>query len=378
MRPSGLSNKLTETCIVDEYFIEFNGCEVRKNDVQDFEVLWGSDCVKAVLTIIDTTGTISGDTQGSAPLTVGGMVNVHFVSGKTCEFDYDFYVEKINHIQDTNNKRLLTINLIDKETLNLKGTFVNKGYPETTYSDAIEKHLNDNGVTNIKVVRGANEPKVNTVIPAHRNALDVITSDIKAKGMELVRTMSGGYLVSKECKTFDKLTSTNEEFEYDVANHLSFWRILQYNIQGLDMDALLQTIPVKQTFMSSVSQIEDTEGTDSKAEVNNSKDTSTIGKNSITDLVNYRGEKLKSSETKNTKEYFNKIAGVQKASIWVPGLSIDRIGKKVTVHFPTPPSINTSDYDEILSGEWEVYMVRDKIIKEFFVQELFIRRAGQN
>ncbi|RLD45389.1 MAG: hypothetical protein DRI86_05605, partial [Bacteroidetes bacterium] len=66
----------------------------------------------------------------------------------------------------------------------------------------------------------------------------------------------------------------------------------------------------------------------------------------------------------------------QKCSIWVPGLNWNRVGKKVKVLFPRPTYMDQSEYDEIFSGEWEIVAVRDKIIKQYFVQELFLRRPG--
>lgn len=376
---AGFSNKLTEAWAVDDYYVEINGCELHVNDIVDYEAVFGGECINAVITFIDTLGFAPGSPQGSASLAVGGFVDIGYVSAGSCEFEAEYVIKKIHQRVDKQNKRLITLELMDVNTAKMKSSFVNKGYPNQKYSSALESHLEELSVTGIDIITTTSESIVNAVIPASMSFYDHIVAETKEKGMKVIRDKSVGYVVPQEQMTQDKLVQTNEEFEYDTSNIHSFWRILQYNVEGFNMDSLLASIPTKETSITSVnsaSNANTNKGISGETQEKETTSTKTLAGTSIKDNVTYQGQKLANVQTPGSGEYFKAIESAQKASIWVPGMNYDRVGKKIIVNFPKPTYVNNDEYDEVLSGEWEIYLVRDKIIKEFFIQELFIRRAG--
>jgi hypothetical protein len=95
------------------------------------------------------------------------------------------------------------------------------------------------------------------------------------------------------------------------------------------------------------------------------------------DMVLGKGKK-QGHMTGKDKQYFETISNAQKCSIWVPGRVDNLVGKKITVIFPKPSYYYKQPDDKIFTGDWEVYLVRDKIIGGYFMNELFIRRpAGE-
>ncbi len=64
--------------------------------------------------------------------------------------------------------------------------------------------------------------------------------------------------------------------------------------------------------------------------------------------------------------------------IWVPALPNRIVGRKVTVNFPKPTYGDQSDIDDAISGEFEIVKLREKIIKEYAVQELHLARPGKD
>ena len=64
-------------------------------------------------------------------------------------------------------------------------------------------------------------------------------------------------------------------------------------------------------------------------------------------------------------------------SIWVPGCNNNKIGMKIEVEMPRPAELKQHEDDPSLSGKWVVNKVRDKIIRSYFIQELYLSRAGK-
>jgi hypothetical protein len=93
-----------------------------------------------------------------------------------------------------------------------------------------------------------------------------------------------------------------------------------------------------------------------------------------TDIISTRGLKQGDAIGKN-QQYYETLNNAQKCSIWVPGRVDSLVGKKVQVVFPKP-TYYASDSDKLFTGDWEVYMVRDKIIGSYYLNELFLRRPG--
>ncbi len=196
--------------------------------------------------------------------------------------------------------------------------------------------------------------------------------------MKFIRDKFNAYLVSKDWTEFDKLQSTVEEFEVDAATEFSFWRILQYNLDGFDMAAVMDVMPTSLT-NNPRSLINDTETKFTKTlAVDAKKSAQDGGAGSVKQSNNthHRGSKQGIKTNQVMHQYFTSLSNAQQCSIWVPGINSNRVGKKVIVNFPRPSYLVQDEYDEIFSGYWEVTAVRDKIIKQYFVQELYLRRVG--
>ena len=93
-------------------------------------------------------------------------------------------------------------------------------------------------------------------------------------------------------------------------------------------------------------------------------------------MIASRGEK-QGNRSNTELQYFSALSKASECSIWVPGRNINRVGMTVEVNFPRPKFYKNSEYDTQFSGDWEVTYARDKIIGQYFVQELFLRRPGK-
>ncbi len=161
----------------------------------------------------------------------------------------------------------------------------------------------------------------------------------------------------------------NFTYVYDT-NQFSLNRIVQFEIDGFDMESYLESMPKTITSIDPITN-------QSEESVKNGTDTKTSKKDpDITDNINKivkstRGTKQGKLIGKD-KQYFNTINNANKCRIWVPGVSSNLIGKKITVVFPKPTYYDGED--EVFEGEWEVYAVRDKVIGFYYMMELFLRK----
>ena len=198
------------------------------------------------------------------------------------------------------------------------------------------------------------------------------------KGYSYIKDKGINYLVHNSHRVFDKLQNYGDVFEFDAASQYSFSRIVQFDIEGFNTDAILKSIPTSFTSIDVVtSNSKDSkDGTNTKItkrDPNKDVKTKTSGVN-VTDLTKqHRGQK-QGSKSLNDKQYFEAISSAQKMSIWIPGRTDNMVGKKIKVILPKPTYYDGDD--KIFSGDWEVYLTRDKIIGAYYMQELFLRRPG--
>jgi hypothetical protein len=145
------------------------------------------------------------------------------------------------------------------------------------------------------------------------------------------------------------------------------------------MEAYLDSIPTTVTNIDPISHNtkENKEGNKNEVKKDRAEDSQTAKTDGskVTNMIASRGEK-QLNLTGQEKKYYSQLSNAQTATIWVPGRNINRAGMKIEVSFPRPRYYNNDEYDKIFSGEWEVQQYRDKIIGQYFMQELKIRRPG--
>ena len=377
-----VQHKLTEAWICSEFFAEINGCEVREGDILDYEQVYGGCSIKGKLMFADTQGFMSGEVEGSSSLAIGGHFRIGWIAagsekcGGKCK--EDFIIEKVRSGTE-NNKRVVILDLIDTDTKNLKGTHVTKGYKDKEYSKGMEEHMkNVTSMKNLTVIPPEKEAKRDFAVPSNVNFFDFLQQTGKENGMKLVRDKHDSYFVSKDWTEFNKLKDSDESFEVDTDNEYSFWKILQYNIDGFNMGALMDSIPTSLSVNPRAIHGKDEEKMESSLSVDSKKSTLEGGVkgHKQSDNIHTRGQKTGIKNNEMLHQYYTTLSNAQKCSIWVPGLNWNRVAKRVRVDFPRPQYLKQDQYDQVFSGYWEIYAVRDKIISQYFVQELFLRRTG--
>lgn len=378
---AGLTHKLTEAWIAQDYFIWINDCEVREVDILDLEIMYGGCSVLGLLTIQDTQGHMNGAVPGAPSLKVGGTVRCTWTAAGGCggEFDETFSVAKVRSETDEKNRRIVTIDLIDTETRNSSGTFLSKTYKDKKLSEIVEEHAEKikpiiTTSRKLKVTSHVREAKQHITIPSNVDAFTFMNTWLNEQGYARIKDKFTDYIVSKQTIDFNKIKSSEEEYEADPISEFSFWRILQYKLDGYDVNGLMDSIP------TSLSDTSNSLNHNSKDKLGKSIAKTTHVKSAQPGIakegVVNKGTKSGAKNNANLQQYFNTLSNAQTCSIWVPGINNNKIGFKPIVNFPRPSYLAQEDYDEVFSGRWEVTAVRDKIIKQYFLQELFLRKVA--
>jgi len=374
---SGLNSKLSEAWVTKDLWIEYNGCDIKEESFVDIEILFGGHKTIGKCIFLDNEAFTSGLRKGTT-LDQGGLMKIGWVDCTGCNFEIEMAVTSTKHELDKKQQKLVEVQLVDMESRNMKGSFISKGYPDTTYSEAMEKHLKEMEISSIIVVPPEDEKKANIVIPSHVSFFDTLVQTSKDKDYSYKTDKDFKYLVHNSHTSFDKLKETQEHFEYD-AKQLQVNRILQYSVKGYDVDAFLESVPTRTTSMDAQSSNskDNDKGLDTKEFTQDASEVKTKTQNTkAKDMVATRGVRIKNKPHQD-KEYFNAISNAQGLSIWVPGRNISRIGKKVQVSLPRPKFYSGTENDEVFEGHWEVVFTRDKLIGQYFVQELVLRRPGK-
>jgi len=158
----GVNRKLSEAFAVQDLFVKHNDCELDDGAFVDFECVYGGQSIPGVLTYMDQKGfTNDMGGEGTDPRE-GGFITVGFTDAHGCKSKKEFVISKLEKLKDDKEQQLILATLTDKNSRNLEGSFVTKGYPDTKYSDAVTKHLKELKMPDkIEVLGPKYEEKVN-------------------------------------------------------------------------------------------------------------------------------------------------------------------------------------------------------------------------
>ncbi len=374
-------NQLHEAWQSNDFIANFNNLhEIRVENVVDYECMWyGKEAkqVLAVMTFIDTEELLK-----NMPLVVGGFVKISYTSqehtkiGKPLPFSKDFYITKVRQVKEDERNAVssVTIEMIDIVSQKLKSDYSNKAFPETKPMTVFEEVLEKFKIPDLEFLPDLTEAIVNITVPAHKNAFDFFTDELSYRGYNFIQDKFKKYLVHDTDITDSKAASTGEYFEYKPSLEHTRFQVLAYNGEGFNLSALEESVPVDMNKINNENQNQ--KEMDIAIEVAK-VDTTKLATVSLKDRVNVSGFKQGNTYNKNNSTEMKNLKEAQEMSIWVPGCNNNKIGMKIEVEMPRPAEYKQNTDDPSLSGKWVVNKVRDKIIRSYFIQELYLSRAGK-
>ena len=373
-----LLQKLDPSWQVNDMFIEINETELRMRDLLTYELMWHGDHVEGIISFQDIQ-----NFQDSIKIDVGGLVKVGFTSQeKTSDpayWEQTFVITKVNYADGGKmiNTKVCELYLKDMVSQQLTLSHFAKSFIAKPIEEIFTGIFDGLGINPPTMAMNPDREPMTILTPAHKSMFETLKHSWNEEGLSFIQDRHASYLVHDIHRTNDKALHTGEFFEYKPKNYWSRSQVIEYKIKGFDMESLEKSIPsVGNSINNSTARSDEVSVKTTK----NIPQGGTLGGGSVNVLDMYVGKGQKQNAglyTSKTSETLTKdIKDIQQMSIWVPGWNGNRLGMKVRVEMPRPTHIVQDEHSEAYTGDWVVNKVRDKIISSYFVQELFLSRAG--
>ena len=348
---------------------------LQNNNLLTYEVMWGDPTIIGIISFIDTQ-----EMQKQIPLSIGGFVDIQFTSqehtkiGEPAKFSKKFYITSV-HTSEGDSRgtsKIVTCNLVDIDSQKLKSSYLSDSYDKMKPMDVFKEIFKKHEII-IEDFADAAEKVASIIIPNHINTYEFLSNELAYRGYKFIQDRLGSTLIHDTFLTTKKAVQVGEVFEYKPKLWWTRFQVIEYNIEGFNLEALEKSIPVSSNQINNENQNQEEMDVITKL----SKPLGgIIGGIKATDRHNFSGKKQEVTYSKTDETTTKTLKDLQKMSIWVPGWNGNRLGKKVTVELPRPAEYNQSEDDPTYKGEWVVNRVRDKIINSYFIQELFLSRDG--
>ncbi len=348
---------------------------LNNNDLLTYEVLWDGSNTNGVISFIDVQ-----ELQKQLPLDVGGFIDVSFTSqentkiGKPAPFSKQFYITSVT-LSDGDSRgaaKIVTCNFIDNETQKLKSGFFNDSYdmkkPSDSFKEIFKKHKIE-----VEMFKDVTELATSILTPAHLSTFDFLAGEFSHRGYKLIQDRLSTAVAHVSNLLNSDAAHTGEFFEYKPSAYWTRFQVIEYNIEGFNINALENSNPA--TINSINNEMQNQKEMDVTTKESNPSG-GKIGGVQTKDRQPLSGQKQKTSLNKNEEDVSCSLKDLQKMSVWVPGWNGNRLNKKVKIELPRPTEYDQNVDDPNFTGDWVVNKVRDKIIGSYFIQELFVSRAG--
>lgn len=375
-----LTYKLDESWTVDDLFVEIrnqkNSVHVLSEDILTYEVLWEDDDVHGILSFVDHYNIVQ-----TFKLFLGGIINVSFTSQKGSQsmpetpFSKTFSITNVRVLEG--NVPIIEVEFEEYTVTAGKSIFGSEAF-EGKAVDHIENIAKATGFTDV-IVQGPKmlqEISHSILTPAHKPITDVLGGLMQEHGYKMIIDKVNTYIVHAENLVDSAAVHTGEIFYYQPAKYWIRNQVLEYTLpDGYNYNAIQGSVA------ADTSQINYQQAQQDNSNLGTApfgpNVTNTLQGVPVKDLPVSSGTKQGGATGANSLiELQDKLNKLQTMRIWIPGWNGQRQGKKITVEMPLPKYVNQNDNNTTTSGEWVVYKTRDKIISSYFVQELFLRRAG--
>ncbi len=372
-----LSQHLHPAWSVDDFFITLNDDMIMNPaTILTFETLFTGKRTHGVYSYRDTANMFE-----THNLSIGGKITVEHTSqkgskkGPEVEYKQNFTITRVTS-SDINSERIVTVEFEDTLTYQLSNSYTNAKFDETLPMDMYKELLGvaAEGITFVDSILGM--PEAKALFSTGDSALKNLTTDFAHRGFNLVQDKLNTFIVHDDQMTCDKLKSTGEFFSCLQKPEFSRFNIIDYEIGSIDYE-VLNSVSTTRT-----NNIEPELIGNEKISVKTTPAPPNCGgelskSTNIIDML--RGEGQKQSNGKsfaNAATLTKNMKNAQTLIIWVPGCNNEKLHKTIEVEIPNPKGHDTTRGDENMSGVWEIWQVRDKIISSIFIQQLFLRRGG--
>ncbi len=382
-------DKFDEAWLVDDLVIKINDqYYIEQSQLLSYEIMWYGPSMTGVISWVD-----QNDKGRTENIQVGGRIQISFTSqkdtkaGKPADWSMMFEIDKVSKNQAENNA-VSEIWFSDKLSKLLQTGYAPRPYTtkdngdpdKRKHSEIMEDVFRDYHLTDMQIKADQDEPaEIDFTIPGGPSIAVTLIKDWMYRGLTLVQDRFEGStgLVHEKFLDDKLLEDTEEFFFWEPSQYYTRSQIIDFQIDGMNSTALMNT-PRTQTSKINEEQLGTTEvETKIESEDEHTTDYKIPGTDTtVKDFSNFNGSAVSNEGIQGSKPSGKELRYLQTMSMWVPGINRNWMNMKISNEIPNPKNKMQNDMNTQYSGKWIVDKVRDKIINGYFIQQLFLRRAG--
>lgn len=365
-----------ESWLVSDYFITVNGNVINPDWYVDYDIKYTGQDISGSISFKDPD-----DIKKKGNIEIGGIVEVSFTSQPGSKAQPEAYTEQkflITKVSvDTSDVPIVHLKIKDTIGAGLDSTFTNMSFDQKKPSEYFNEIADEtNGLFTVLGPKSTKEVIQNVTIPSHIPLKHSIFNLAKREGFKFLVDKAGGLLVHSEYLQEKNLKKSQPEFyHYRVSKEKSFIRnqILEFQLSGFNDDALkipdgkTSDITDKKTKQEEV----DTKIYDTKAPSGGS-----LNGTQTKDLRKSSGTGYTTAD-QDPNKIAAAMSNLQQCSVVVPGHNVDRLYQIIEIELPLNSVYKQTASEETFTGSWMVVGYRDKIVSQYYTQELLLKRSGE-
>ena len=368
-----VSHLLHEAWTVDGFFLTLNGQIIRTEDIVSYDIKYLGGQINGLISFRDIEGL-----KEKGYVSIGGFIKAQFISqprsksgGGPVLAEQTFFIQKVR----VDESVVPIVNLIVSDVINpgLAVVYTNDSYQDIEIGEVFTKMSESvSGLFTVLPPKENKEVKQNITISAAIPLLHTFKNLAKRENYTFLIDKAGAVLTHKEHIQQEKLDQNAEFYYYrpDRSRQHIRNQILEFDLDGFDNKGLL----MPDAITSEITNTNTGKGEIVSASVTQTKIESSP--NNVADLRVFSGTGATSANA-DISRIRDALNDLSTCSVIVPGWAGNRIFQMVEIELPLNAIYKQTTNEQTFSGKWAVAGYRDKIINTYYIQELYLRRAGQ-
>ena len=384
-----VSRLMNPSWSVDTLKVKINGVELVTGTIFDYTIDWKGPVVEGYIDFMDFKN-ISDKILFGPRKTNGlwGTVEISYYSqeitkkGKPIKFQQTFVITDCNNLLLNYEKGVPSIRIHFTHTFTeaLSKTYINTAIKDKSAPLVFKEILTQAKlVDNVKIIHAQDNDIIEHIITPSHVSLDYVLANLMEElGYSLIIDKQSIFIIQDKCLSPEYSNDFGEYYKWGPPREYAHIRnqIIEFNINGFNGWAVDNGAPAG---VSKISEdYTNPNGTSMEAKVSARDYTNKVTeKSTLKDLavVNNVGDRLSPFYRKGHAD--SSLDYAETAEIWIPGRNGNFIGQTITAEIPKTKSEMQDSNSKAYTGKWIVYAVKDKIISNYFIQKLSLRRPGK-
>lgn len=372
-----VSPTLSESAKIKNLSVIINGKELRPNNIDDLEIVFGVGGKTGHITFLDV------DNLNELGALIQGDIIISYTDSLGASYKEVFAIVQSKNARNKSSGITIQLQFESYITYTLKQTYLSLGFKNKTIGEVFDEIMKKLELP-VDIVEKEDSHKFEgIVIPKSISLYDWMNTKMSLMNMVLIDTKKETSIVSKDLLDFSKLDEPQErDFIQGFKGDRPFHSILEFNGDISSRQKLNQAPPtqieyIKDNVLSLVTEVVSLETAYASQKLNGGAG---VNGANIVNTSAFIGQKTGSPLGINKRQgldydYRDAINESQDVYMIVQGTNFDRLYTKVKVSLHRTVDIKGGGKDETFSGIFVVTRFVDKITSGIFYQKLVLQRS---